>query len=82
MCITPGLNGPSGINVSTALFGNADELLFHRFNVDVGEVDIEEYHTADFLELLLHSSPSFLGRTQVTDEQRPCRTFIWIEQLE
>lgn len=36
-----------------------DELLFHRFNVDVGEVDIKEFHAADLLELFLYSSSSF-----------------------
>ena len=32
-----------------ALFWHADELFFHRFDVDVGEVNVVELHAADLL---------------------------------
>ena len=46
---------------TAALLGHADELLLQRLLIDEAEMDIEELHAADLLQLLLHPATGFEG---------------------
>jgi hypothetical protein len=53
----PGVQGPIRDQLVPALLWNTDEAFVSRLRVDIGEVDLEELHAADLLELFLDAPP-------------------------
>ena len=73
---------PVGNQRSAALFRHADEFLLHRLVVDVGEMDVEELHAADLLQLLLHPTAGFEGVFQAAPNGLLVVFLVRIEQLQ
>ena len=73
---------PVGDQRSAALFRHADELLFHRLLVDVAEVNVEELHAADLLQLLLHPATGFQGVLQAAAHGLLVVLLVGVEQLQ
>ena len=64
------------------MFRYANELLFHRFDVDVGEVNVEEFHAADLLQLFLHTATSFESVLQAAANGFLVIFFRGVQQLQ
>ncbi|MBP2292232.1 hypothetical protein J2851_002002 [Azospirillum rugosum] len=56
-----GLKRPFGDEFAATLLGHGDPPLFQCLLVDVGEVNVVEFHPSDFLELLLDTAACFEG---------------------
>ena len=61
VCMTPGFSGPSGISEPPPCSGTLMNFSSMRFLVDVAEMDIEELHAADLLQLFLDPAAGFQG---------------------
>ena len=59
VCSEPGFDLAIGNDLSASLFGNGDKGFLVRLDVDVGEMDIIEFHSPDLLQLLLDPSAHF-----------------------
>lgn len=58
------------------------ESVLHRFHIDVGEVNIEELHTANFFQLFLDPATGFEGVFQATADRLFVVFLVGVQQLQ
>jgi len=59
-----------------------NELFLQRFNVDVGEVNVEEFYAADLLQLLLYPATDFEAIFQAPSDRLFVVFLIGVKQLQ
>jgi hypothetical protein len=80
--MTPGFSGPIGDQGPATLLKHANELFLQRFNVDVGEVNVEEFYAADLLQLLLYPATDFEAIFQAPSDRLFVVFLIGVKQLQ